>query len=638
MCGIAGIWGLKKSSCEENIIEMLNAIAHRGPDGRGSLCFEGGAAGMVRLALVDLTERGQQPLWSEDKGVALIFNGEMYNFRQEKARLEMKGYSFRTETDTEVVLALYLEDDRNFEKRMEGMYAIAIFDWRAGRLGGLPVLTLIRDPLGIKPLYVAGDGSGQPLVFGSELRALLASGLVNKEVNRDALVDYLRFGYVFQHHSIIEGVRCVNPGTKERYAPDGELTTSTFWRCPEYQPQVESLEDASQRLRVVLEQSVRSHALADAPVGAFLSGGVDSAAVVAMMRPHVPNLHTYTLRFDQSRPGKRDESEEAQRFAKMHGCQHTTVEITGREIPDLVTGFAGALDQPSIDGFNTWLISRAAARDVKAVLSGLGGDENFAGYFVTRKMSYLNSTMAGRVRQMLGRSVNTLSWAGSLGLTHSPRLDRLRAERSMFSQWFQTRQFFPEHTVRSLMGMGRGLYSPEKGIERLLEEIAPLWKTESAVGLSFMLDINVYMRMQLLRTSDVLSMAHSLELRVPLATRELAEFSRSCLDQYKLTHGGTRGSTYDTSGSKRVLIEATKDLLPAGIADRPKQGFSLPTHQWLKNDLATYVQDTCNIEALKRRGWFENCALERLFNQGAMPYDALWNLFILELWAQAVMD
>ena len=228
MCGIAGIIR-GEGDCSPCVASMLEAMAHRGPDGRGSIAFQGGAAGAMRLALVDLTDRGQQPIWSPDKRVAILFNGEVYNHAEERARLAARGYPFHSSTDTEVVLALYLEQGLDFVLRLRGMFAIAILDWRESVPGGRPTLVLARDPFGIKPLYLfEPKGPGGPLVFASEIRTLLASGLVPRKIDHQGLLDYLALGFVLQPRTILAGVRLLERGTVERHAPAGTVERRVF--------------------------------------------------------------------------------------------------------------------------------------------------------------------------------------------------------------------------------------------------------------------------------------------------------------------------------------------------------------------------------------------------------------------------
>src|SRR5712691_4985005 len=407
MCGIAGIWNRpKERDADARVAAMLNAMVHRGPDGRGLTEFNGGAAGMVRLALVDLSDRGAQPFWSNDRRVALIFNGEIYNFREERARLTRGGYDFRSTSDTEVILALYLERGIDFVQDLRGMFALAVFDWREGGIDAAPVMVLARGPFGVKPLYVAQAGNNGGVIFASEIRALLASGLGPRQLDTEGVSDYLAHGFVIQPRTIIEGVRMFEPGTIERHTPDGQIQRTRFWQMPAFHPRNETLDQAAERLRSVLDESIAIHAMADAPVGAFLSGGMDSAGIVGLMRKQIPHLRTYTLRFPDL-PGA-DEAEEAIAAAKFFDCDNTVVDVRSDELSDLLPRFAGDLDQPSSDGLNTWLISRGAAHDVKGVLSGLGADEWFAGYPVARRMMRYANSATGRVEVAAGHVASTL--------------------------------------------------------------------------------------------------------------------------------------------------------------------------------------------------------------------------------------
>jgi asparagine synthase (glutamine-hydrolysing) len=679
MCGIAGIWNSRAGGDAEAAVgAMLDAMQHRGPDGRGTLAFEAGAAGMVRLALVDLSDRGQQPLWSADRRVAIVFNGEIYNFRAERERLEQRphqggqspfspttiaamvpaqkgtvpdprtsqkgtvldGFRFQTTTDTEVILNLYLERGLEFVDRLRGMFAVAIFDWRESSPGGKPVLVLARGPLGIKPLYVAAPvGDPQGVIFASEVRGLLASGLVARRVDREGLAQYLACGFVIQPQTIIEGVRMLDCGTLERYAPGKPVERRQFWRIPPYEPRQETLDQAAERLRGVLEESVALHAFADAPVGAFLSGGVDSSGIVGLMRKHIPDLRTYTLKYPDV--AQWDESDYAVATAKEFGCVNTVVEVRGSEMVQLLPEHVRAMDQPSIDGLNTWLISRAAAQDVKAVLSGLGGDEWFSGYPVARRMAYYNLHPFGRMKAMAGRLATVLE-------PHLPegqfreRAYNLATRRSPLTTWLQAHSVFRDDQSRRLAGLPMDRSGNVNRLEGYLDTLTDDFRRESPVGLACLLDSGIYMGSQLLRDSDVMSMASSLELRTPLVDVEVVNFSRTCLDDYKLRIDGGGDGRYAYSGAKRVLIEAMRDVLPADIGNRPKRGFALPLVQWLRTDLKSLVLDTCHPDTIARRGLIDPQVVAPLVRTpdavAANLYPRLWSLMLFELWCRAVLD
>jgi asparagine synthase (glutamine-hydrolysing) len=638
MCGIAGIWNRSEpgGTCA-SIAAMMDAMSHRGPDGSGTVGFNGGGAGMVRLALVDLSVHGQQPFWSVDGQVALIFNGELYNFRAERDRLANHGYHFRSTSDTEVVLALYLERGLELVGKLRGMYAFAIFDWRHIAPGDSPEMVLARDPFGIKPLYISqleNDG----VIFASEIRALLASGLVPKEVDKEGVSDYLSHGFILQPRTIIDGVRMLEPGTIERYTPDGQMRKTRFWELPRSEPKMETLDQAGERLRGILDESIALHAMADAPVGAFLSGGIDSAGIVGLMRKQIADLRTYTVRFPDVQ--SEDESAEAVAAARFFECANTVVEVSGTEVAGLLPRFAGDLDQPSSDGLNTWLISRAAAADVKGVLSGLGADEWFAGYPVTRRMNrYVNSPI-GRVEAAAGHVAAAVGGLIANGRMRE-RVDNLATRRSPLTTWIQPHTVFPPDQARHLAGFANGNGHQVSHFESLLGEISQSWRTESPVGLSCLLDVSVYMGSQLLRDSDAASMAHSLELRVPYVDVEVASFARACGDDFKLAANGGKSPRYHESGAKRVLRHALRDVLPPGMESRPKRGFTLPFRHWMRGSLSSLVAETCHPSVVAERGLVDPqlvASLQSKNHDAGLLYPKLWSLMILELWCRQVLD
>jgi asparagine synthase (glutamine-hydrolysing) len=641
MCGIAGIWNLESpDAATPRLQAMLTRMRHRGPDGQGILQYPGGAAGMVRLALVDLSDRGQQPIYSADRRTAILFNGEIYNFRVERSRLEARGYRFQSHTDTEVILALYLEHGLKFVDRLRGMFALAIFDWRRLGTSATPDLVLVRGPLGIKPLYVCHPNDNyKQVIFASELRGLLASGLVPRRVNNNSLADFLTFGFLVQPGTMISGVRNLDAGTIEVYRADQPTERRVFWVQPPSEPREETLDEAAERLRAVLDESVRLHSLADAPVGAFLSGGVDSTGVTGLMRKHNNSLRTYTLRFPEL-PGA-DESQEAEEAARRFECVHTTCDVTAADILPQLPRFAAELDQPSVDGINTWLISRFAAQDVKGVLSGVGGDEWFAGYNVTRRMSFYGETYLGKAQASLARVAHQfVDYAPSQDLRR--RVTTLSSRMSPFMLWCQPHSVF-RHGVANRATGSPSDETAESYLIQIMDSLRGNWRTETAVGLSCLLDTQVYLKDQLLRDSDATSMASSLELRVPLVDLEVANFSRTCMDEHKLSAVGGTSNEYARTGAKKVLIHALRDILPPGLARRQKKGFVVPLAHWLKNDWQPYVREICNEEVFKARGLVDPSIVTNLWNsidqQGQQGmYPQMWALLVFELWCRAVLD
>jgi asparagine synthase (glutamine-hydrolysing) len=638
MCGIAGIWNHPTVEAQRSLTAMLRAQRHRGPDGQGTLSYPGGAAGMVRLALVDLSERGQQPLWSIDRQVAIVFNGEMYNFREQRAKLAARGYPFHSACDTEVVLALYLERGEAFLEQVRGMFALAIFDWRGGPKERTPTLLLARDPFGIKPLYLAQSDGG--LVFASELKALLASGLVAPTIDTHAVADFLALGFVVQPRTILRAVRQFDPGTLQVLRPDAPARQRRFWSMPAARPRTESLADAAARLRSELDESVRLHALADVPMGAYLSGGVDSTAVVSLMHAHVPRLRTFTLKFVDV-PG-RDEADEAAATAHRLGCDHTAVEVTGADVAAALPRFVRDLDQPSKDGLNTWLISRAAARDVKGVLSGVGGDEWFAGYNVVRRMVRGDRARSRALVRMAGNLAHQLvTWVPDGHWRR--RVASFSGRRSPVATWLQSHGVFSAKAAARLAGARLPDAWQEHELVESLRANAPGSEPESVLDMACRLDTGVFMQSQLLRDSDATTMAHSLELRVPLVDTRIAELARSCSPEHKINANGRGVGTYDSSGAKRVLIEAVRDLLPADLGSRQKRGFVLPFEHWMARELRPALEEASHPRTVAARGLLDPTMVAKLHagRDGGEPglvYPRLWTLAVLELWCREVLD
>jgi asparagine synthase (glutamine-hydrolysing) len=510
-------------------------------------------------------------------------------------------------------------------------------DWRERGRDAEPKLIVARDPFGMKPLYVAkGPGVEGGVSIASELKALLAAGRVDRRIDRQSLVDYLAHGFVLQPRTILESVRMVEAGTYEIYEPGKDAVAIKYWWMPAASPRTETIRHSAERLRAVLEESVALHAFADAPVGVFLSGGIDSTVIAALMKKHLPRLRSYTMRLPDSPFG--DESAEAMKAAERIGCENSVVETRGEDVARLLPRFVRDLDQPSNDGLNTWLISRAAARDVRGVLSGLGGDEWFAGYPSSSRMARMNGGVLSRAGKIAGGVAHAIE---SLLGDRAPRraLDAA-ARRDPFAMWIHGHSIFSQAAARRMVGSAVASGTEMDRFVRLLDEQSPTWHEESPVGLASLLDVGAYLRCQLLRDSDVASMASSLELRVPFVDVRVAEFSRSCRDDYKLRPNRGSDLTYASSGAKRVMIEAVRDLLPPELERRKKRGFSLPLEHWMKTSLREMVAETTSMETMRRRGLLDAESVERALRREDPEriYLNRWALAVLELWMREVLD
>ncbi len=644
MCGIFGMVGVPDPAA---IDQACDAMRHRGPDDRGAYVDARAGLGMTRLAILDLSRAGHQPMGTDDGFLWVVHNGEVYNFGEERRRLEAKGLRFRSHTDTEVILRLYEEMGPACVDRLRGMFAFAIWDARERRLFA------VRDRLGIKPLYYAWDG--RRLVFASELKALLASGLVKNRLSMEGLALYLTFGYVPSPCTLIEGVQALQPGhhmtlEKER------LTVRRYWDLPTggdrpAAPLAGEREMAA-RLRTLLTESVRLRLISDVPIGAFLSGGIDSGAVVALMaEARSGPVKTFSVGFDADGRDL-DETDDAAFLAKHLGTDHTRCIVTGREVAEMVDRLGRALDQPSFDGINSYVVSQVARSSVTVALTGLGGDELFAGYphFWRLHWEYRNGGWPHRAQQGIKAA---LAAAGSLfepwfrGTILDRYVDWARVQHGFVTRYGLSRTLFPPAQQRALCTPG---LAAAASIGRLASDyLGPLDDpgAHDLMARVSRLDLKGYMAHVLLRDMDAMSMAHSLEVRVPLIDHRLVEFAYALPGSYKYRPtdtappGGEREATYRQMGAKRILIESVRDLLPVGYEDRPKTGFRLPMASWMKGALRPAVEDLLGKASVQRRGLFKPETVAGLlagFHGGAIPWHQVWALAALELWQRQVLD
>jgi len=644
MCGIFGIVGEPVPAA---IDRACDAMHHRGPDDRGTYVDAHAGLGMTRLAILDLSRAGHQPMGTGDSALWIVHNGEVYNFGEERGRLEAEGVRFRSLTDTEVILRLYEEMGPACVDRLRGMFAFAVWDSRNRRLFAA------RDRLGIKPLYYTWNG--RRLVFASELKALLASGLVERRLSMEGLALYLTFGYVPSPCTLIEGVHALPPG-HHLVLDDGRLKVGRYWDLPAgddrpVSPPADEREAAA-RLRALLTESVRLRLISDVPIGAFLSGGIDSGAVVALMaEARSGPVKTFSIGFDAA--GKAlDETDDAAFLARHLGTDHTRRIVTGRDVADLVDRLGRALDQPSFDGINSYVVSQVARTSVTVALVGIGGDELFAGYphFWRLGWEYRNGGWAHRVRR---EAQAALASAGTLvqPLIRGTPLDRYadwaRVQDGFVTRYGLSHTLFLPAQQRALCTPGLSAAAP---IGRLASDHLAALDDPRASDLMARvsrLDLKGYMANRLLRDMDAMSMAHSLEVRVPLIDHRLVEFAYALPGSYKYRPrsagppGGEGEASYRQLGAKRILIDSVRDLLPVGYEDRSKTGFHLPMDSWMKNDLRPAVDDLLSSASVRRRGLFRPEAVAGLlagFHGGAVPWHQVWALAALELWQRQVLD
>lgn len=616
MCGIAGIVNANREPVAlETLRSMCTAMTHRGPNDDGFFIGRGVGLGMRRLSVIDLNT-GRQPVRNEDGTVWVVLNGEIYNFRELRQELEGRGHTFYTGTDTEVIVHLYEEYGAGCVEKLRGMFAFAIWDDRS------KTLFLARDRLGIKPLYYTQVGG--KLAFASELKALLVLPEVSRTLNWQAVNHLFTFLSTPASESIIAGVHKLEPGHTLTIAPGQAPRKAQYWDV-HFEPDTNRNEEYFvSRLRELLEESVRLHLVSDVPLGAFLSGGLDSSAVVATMaRLSTRPVKTFSIGF---REQDHDETQYARRVAKQFGTDHHEL-IVDPDITGLMPGLIWHLDEPFGDSsaIPTYLVSKLAAEQVTVVLSGDGGDELFAGYdkYVVeseeRKYSY-----APPVRALLGY-IATAMPEGARGRNFLRHFSLTGNERYLDAQTlFQLKQrqklFRPEVTEQM------------RDDDTWRESVAALTKVKDDWLSSLQyLDLKHCLPLDILTKVDRMSMAHSIEARVPLLDHKLVEFAATIPAELRLHRGTT----------KRIFKRAMRGILPDDVIDRRKQGFAVPLGRWFRGQLGGFLREHLLSQRCRQRGIFNIAYIERLItlHESGRPLDLqLWTLLSFELWCQTFLD
>jgi asparagine synthase (glutamine-hydrolysing) len=619
MCGIAGVASLRGVTSIDlgRLRAMTDSLLHRGPDETGSEICEGVALGMRRLSIIDL-EGGSQPLYNEDRSIRVVFNGEIYNYRELRRGLEARGHRLVTHTDGEVIPHLWEELGPRFPTVLNGMFAIALHDLRSKRVA------LVRDHFGIKPLYYTWvDGR---LVFGSEVKAILAAGVVPRELDLDALGEFLSWEYVPAPRTLLRGVRKLLPGGMlELDLSGGQPKESAWWVLPDENgrgglPSSEG--EWEETIDAKVQEVVRRQLVSDVPLGAFLSGGVDSSLVVAAMGP----AQTYSIGFDDPTYNETDWSH---RVATHLGVNHT-VEVIRPDAMALFSELMEFMDDPIADVsiFPTYLVSRLARRDVKVALSGDGGDEVFGGYesyaaqSAARLWARVPSPARELARLMAGSFRPTASKKGLVntalrfleGTGHDPRLGHARW-RLFAGERLRHELFTPE--ARAAMPTAIGDH-----VLRLADEAGERGEVDRALYV----DLRSYLADNCLVKVDRMAMACSLEVRVPLLDPELVALAFQMPERYKVA--GQR--------TKVLLKRVAARHVPRECVYRRKQGFSVPMKQWLNREFRPLIDALLAPDQLRREGIFRVDTVERLkaeHGRGEQNHShVLWALVVFQDW------
>jgi asparagine synthase (glutamine-hydrolysing) len=633
MCGIFGILA-KNCRVPPAVLECAtDSLAHRGPDDRGTVVIQADASptleiglGSRRLAILDLSPAGHQPMQDPETGNWIVYNGEIYNFREIRTRLYGEGMRFVSQSDTEVLLKAYGRWGEKCLGELRGMFAFAIWDAKRSRL------LLGRDPMGIKPLYYSS--TGQYFLFASELRTLLGTGLVPRKLDPAGLINYLNFGSVYDPITMIQGVSALEAG---HYAvwKDGQLKDTMYWdlaphgkggTAANYLMGNESArKDLENGVYATLDQAVRMQTVSDVPVGLFLSGGIDSSILAGILSRAAIRPNTFSVVFRES---EYSEVEYSRAVARAFGTDHQEIMVSQGDVLDAMPYGLKAMDQPTIDGLNTYLIARQTrAAGIKVALSGLGGDELFAGYssfrdvprmerfnrFWKRWPSILRKPVAGMFSSMASDS------------------DQNRKLAALSGEWDEV--VHPYFLARALFTPGqRDSLMTSVDEETAARANAPLQDnlrhagTLDPINRVSYLESRCYLLNTLLRDSDVMSMAHGLELRVPLIDHLLADKLMDLPGTWKL----------DANLPKPLLVGALQGALPNEIIQRKKQGFTLPFERWLREYLRPEVESTLQKSGQGALGPLLNhefvMHVWNDFLDQHTSWSRVWSLYVLERW------
>lgn len=611
MCGIAGVVGNRVGMYRDAVQRMLGAMSHRGPDGSGVWVSPSGQCilGHRRLAILDLSAVAAQPMGTPDERFILSYNGECYNFRDLRRGLESQGVNFQSSGDTEVVLHLLTRRGWEGLSSLNGMFALALWDDLEGRL------LLARDQFGQKPLYWAAFEDG--FLFASEMRAILASGLVARRLNPAGLQSYLCHGAVQGPDTLVSGVWLLPRASTLVWQRERTPVVASYW-----QPPREKQHSTPDKIRDAFFAAVERHLVSDVPAGVFLSGGVDSSAVAAAATRRAGAGVTSLSVVFPDQP-EQSEAEHARRMAKCAGTQHVEIPMTGADMLTMLKRALAGMDQPTVDGINTYIVSQAARQaGLTVALSGLGGDELFGGY-----PSFTAVPRLLRLRRAFAPIRRPAGWllsAGSLfGRRWGKIADLMEAPPGMMPAYAVRRRLFSSRQVRALapwFGNDGWLSGLSSGRMNELEELVAGRALPDAVG---HLELEWYMGQTLLRDSDVMGMACSLEIRSPFLDRDFAELILTQPSEVRMPKGVR----------KWLLIETLKHSLPEANWRRPKQGFALPLQNWMLGSLRQHVEEEfswlAGLPAL-----FDGRRLEELWSRFKQAPEEIgwsrpWAVFVL---------
>jgi asparagine synthase (glutamine-hydrolysing) len=614
MCGISGGIG-PKSPTTTQLNSQLDSLEHRGPDDRGTFVEGHVSLGMCRLAIVAISE-GKQPASDQEQEIKVVFNGEIYNYKELRENLAKKGLKFQTSSESEVIIQLYLEHGVSFVKLLIGMFAIALYDKRSDELH------LFRDRMGKKPLWTSEHHDGT-LLFASEVRAI-SKILPSKTLRSEMITEVLQFGYVNPGNSTFKEINQLLPGSFLTWK-HGKSTVNRYWSPNFEKIENVSYKDALERTKFVIETAVKRRLISERPIGSFLSGGFDSTIVTAYMTQNMSEtVQTYSIGFKSN---QFNEAHHARGIAKHLGTSHHE-EIISADPSLVIDKISYVLDQPFADSsiIPTYLLSRFARENLVVALSGDGGDEIFGGYD-----RYLAVPVLQSLNPTLGILSAGLKMLGKNSLGQSRKIRRtgtqLKKMASLGERYLSVQSLTQKTELNTLLNPD--FYSTTPGEKFLSSFNADC--TISSLDQMVKSDLEYYLPGDILTKIDLASMANSLELRSPMLDAEVVEWGLSLPDKFKIKRFET----------KHILKDVARSLVPPELVDRPKMGFGIPRGEWLRNEMREMVYDILTDETSKSRGWFNSNKLKIVIDShmgGSDKDSQIWPILMLELWARNWLD
>jgi asparagine synthase (glutamine-hydrolysing) len=615
MCGIAGIIGLDKAS--QHVKTMLDAMHHRGHDDWGVYDHGDINLGHKRLSIIDLSPAGHQPMTNHKGDTTIVFNGEIYNYQELKSLLPENTH-LKSNTDTEVILELWATLGKDVLPKLRGMFAFAIWNNNSQEL------VLARDHMGIKPLYYQINNN--QLVFASEMKGILASGLVNKKVSAKAVYQYLANGYIMQPDCIIENVNMLEPASCLIWK-NGQYQIEQYWNITDKPDSLPVTEDeAIIKVQKLITDAVQEEAIADRPLGVFLSGGLDSTVLVAALKKSGANqIKTFSVGFDGDDLSEEDDAKEA---AAFYGTTHTQLQVSDKDVVPHIEQYIKALDQPSVDGLNTWIVSKVTAKHVTVALSGLGGDELFSGYSIDK--SILHKQQYARMSQIIHATKPIWNSAPKNIYNRFQTYSDWRNLPEFYKTWGR---LFGDVEIQELTTQKTSTQNQFKKLD--------IGSTYSLLQRISFMHQRGFMLSRLLRDSDSVSMDHSIEVRFPIIDNRLVKLAFNLPDDWKIKNikltaklaNYEKENSYEVNGVKHLLYQAFKSELPPQFGSRPKRGFKMPIEKWMRNGLKHDIEQTLT----NKDSYLDAKILSKLnesWKSGNVNWSKIWAIYTLEKWVQ----